>query len=46
VLVFDGGRLAEVGTHEELVRAGGVYARLHASWVAGTQTQAGHPTRR
>jgi ATP-binding cassette, subfamily B, bacterial len=46
VLVFDGGRLAEVGGHDELVRAGGVYARLHASWVTGTQTEAGHPTRR
>ena len=34
VLVFDAGRLVEDGTHAELVAAGGVYARLHASWVA------------
>lgn len=34
VLVFDAGRLVEDGSHHELVDAGGVYARLHASWVA------------
>jgi ATP-binding cassette subfamily B protein len=34
VLVFDAGRLVEDGPHAELVAAGGVYARLHASWVA------------
>ena len=34
VLVFDAGRLVEDGLHDELVDAGGVYARLHASWVA------------
>jgi putative ABC transport system ATP-binding protein len=34
VLVFDAGRLVEDGTHAELVGAGGVYSRLHASWVA------------
>ncbi len=28
ILVMDGGRLAESGTHASLVRAGGVYARL------------------
>lgn len=34
VLVFDQGRLVEDGHHRDLVAAGGVYARLHASWVA------------
>ena len=34
VLVFDAGRLVEQGRHATLVRLGGVYARLHASWVA------------
>jgi ATP-binding cassette, subfamily B, bacterial len=46
VLVFDRGRLAEVGTHDRLVRAGEAYARLHASWVAGTGTGADRSTRR
>lgn len=31
ILVLDGGRAAEVGTHEELLRAGGVYADLYAA---------------
>lgn len=34
VLVFDAGRLVEDGSHADLVHAGGVYSRLHASWVA------------
>lgn len=34
VLVFDAGRLVQDGTHHELVAVDGVYARLHASWVA------------
>ncbi len=34
VLVFDAGQLVEDGTHAQLVDAGGVYARLHASWIA------------
>jgi ATP-binding cassette subfamily B protein len=34
VVVVDKGRVVEVGHHTELVRRGGVYAGLHASWVA------------
>ncbi len=34
VLVFDAGHLVEDGTHAQLVAADGVYARLHASWIA------------
>jgi len=34
VLVFDAGRLVQDGTHAELVASDGVYARLHASWIA------------
>jgi putative ABC transport system ATP-binding protein len=38
VLVFDAGRIVEVGTHDELVDAGGVYAQLYRSWTANTRT--------
>ncbi|MEL7210289.1 MAG: ABC transporter ATP-binding protein, partial [Actinomycetota bacterium] len=31
--LVDEGRLAELGTHDELVAAGGAYARLYAAWV-------------
>ncbi|NUP35420.1 MAG: ABC transporter ATP-binding protein [Streptomycetaceae bacterium] len=34
ILVFDQGRLVERGPHTDLVGAGGVYTRLHASWTA------------
>ena len=34
--VVDGGELVELGTHADLVAAGGPYARLYATWVAGT----------
>jgi ATP-binding cassette subfamily B protein len=34
ILVFEAGELVEDGSHDTLVGAGGVYERLHASWVA------------
>jgi putative ABC transport system ATP-binding protein len=34
ILVFDAGHLVEDGDHAALVNAGGVYSRLHASWIA------------
>ncbi|MEX2486827.1 MAG: ABC transporter ATP-binding protein [Nitriliruptoraceae bacterium] len=37
VLVFADGRIVERGRHDQLLAAGGVYARLHASWVTGTR---------
>ncbi|CAN5662892.1 ABC transporter ATP-binding protein [soil metagenome] len=37
VLVFDRGRIVERGRHADLVAAGGVYARLFASWLGGTR---------
>ncbi len=35
VLVFDGGTLAQDGTHAALVREGGIYGRLFESWQRG-----------
>ncbi|GAA4102046.1 ABC transporter ATP-binding protein [Actinomadura miaoliensis] len=34
VLVFDAGRIVQRGPHAELVAVPGVYADLHASWIA------------
>ncbi len=41
ILVFDDGRLIEDGSHTDLVAAGGVYSRLHASWVAQSRLASG-----
>lgn len=43
ILVFDAGRLVEDGSHDELVDAGGVYQRLHASWIAQASLGLGTP---
>jgi putative ABC transport system ATP-binding protein len=40
VLVLDRGDLVESGTHAELLANGGVYARLHASWLDASTTVA------
>jgi putative ABC transport system ATP-binding protein len=40
ILVVDGGRVVQRGTHAELVDADGPYARLHASW---RRSSAGEP---
>lgn len=37
VVVVDAGRVVERGRHAQLVARGGVYARLHESWVAQQQ---------
>ncbi|HET8620691.1 MAG TPA: ABC transporter, partial [Acidimicrobiales bacterium] len=39
VLVFDGGRIVETGTHDELVRRGGRYASLYESWLGNTRVE-------
>lgn len=38
VLVLDNGRIVERGTHQTLLEAGGVYARLHREFI-GTQAR-------
>ena len=38
VLVLDDGWLVEDGHHDELVAAGGTYARLYAAWMHATTT--------
>lgn len=40
VLVFDGGRLVEDGTHDELMAIDGVYRRLYGSWQRGATSSA------
>ena len=34
ILVMDGGRIAETGTHDELIAAGGLYYRLYEQQLA------------
>jgi ATP-binding cassette subfamily B protein len=38
ILVVDGGRIVETGTHTELLARGGLYADLYGSQVAAIQT--------
>lgn len=37
IAVMDHGELVEVGPHRELVKAGGIYASMHAAWVSQTR---------
>lgn len=38
IAVMDGGKLVELGTHEELIAADGTYARLHAAQFQDART--------
>ena len=40
IVVVDVGRIIEVGSHEELVRRGGRYAEMYATWVSHSEGQA------
>jgi ATP-binding cassette subfamily B protein len=37
IAVIDGGRVREVGTHDELVAAGGHYAALYRAWARAAE---------
>jgi ATP-binding cassette subfamily B protein len=41
VVVVDGGRIAETGSHEELVGRGGLYAEMFATWMSHTDRRGG-----
>jgi len=36
VVVVDAGRIVQLGSHRELLAAGGTYGRMHASWVSAS----------
>ena len=40
IVVMDQGRIAEVGSHGELIEHGGIYSRLHRLQYAETETAA------
>lgn len=43
VVVVDAGEVVEVGPHDQLAAAGGVYTELYRSWLGNTRTAADRP---
>ena len=43
IVVVDLGRIIEVGSHDELVAAGGRYAEMYATWVRQSELEAHEP---
>ncbi|NDH23711.1 MAG: ABC transporter ATP-binding protein, partial [Actinobacteria bacterium] len=41
VIVFDKGRVAQMGPHEDLVAVPGIYQTLYESWLGNTRSE--HP---
>ena len=35
IVVIDGGRVSEIGSHDELIANGGFYSKLYASYISG-----------
>ncbi len=46
IVALEGGRVAEVGTHPELLRRGGVYARLYKEQMRGLTMDGGAASRK
>ncbi len=40
IVVVDDGRIAELGSHEQLLERGGLYAQMYATWISHTEAQA------
>ncbi|MGO9751884.1 MAG: ABC transporter ATP-binding protein [Solirubrobacteraceae bacterium] len=39
IVVVDDGRIAEFGSHEQLLARGGLYAQMYATWISHTEAQ-------
>ncbi len=39
IVVVDAGQIAEIGSHEQLLARGGLYAHMYATWISHTEGQ-------